>query len=130
MLSDRGRLEAGEKNAHFAKSAHFLLQKRKFICVYEKKSVILQRKTAKTIKIMIPVVARTSQQFGLNPMQLHLVSMLNFNSTKAAEQRLKVALEQFYLTEFNQMKEHLYASGELTEAAITEGANRHFRTPY
>ena len=34
------------------------------------------------------------QQFGLNPMQLHLVKMLNFNSTEAAEQRLKKALEQ------------------------------------
>ena len=63
-------------------------------------------------------------------MQLHLVSMLNFNSTKEAEQRLKLALEQFYLTEFNQMKEQLFASGEITEAAITEGAARHFRTAY
>lgn len=74
--------------------------------------------------------ARQYQQFGLNPMQLHLVSMLNFNSTKEAEQRLKMALEQFYLTEFNQMKEQLFASGEITEAVITEGAARHFRTAY
>ena len=70
------------------------------------------------------------KQFGLNPMQLHLVRMLNFNSTKEAEQRLKMALEQFYLAEFNQMKEQLFASGEITEAAITEGAVRHFRTAY
>lgn len=75
-------------------------------------------------------VAQQYQQFGLNPMQLHLVRMLNFNSTKEAEQRLKMALEQFYLTEFNQMKEQLFASGEITEDAITEGAARHFRTAY
>lgn len=75
-------------------------------------------------------VAQQYQQFGLNPMQLHLVRMLNFNSTKEAEQRLKMALKQFYLTEFNQMKEQLFASGEITEDAITEGAARHFRTAY
>lgn len=71
-----------------------------------------------------------TMQIGLNPMQLHLVSMLNFNSTKAAEQRLKMALEQFYLSEFNQMKDQLFATGEITEEAITEGATRHFRTAY
>lgn len=42
---------------------------------------------------------------GMTPMQLHLVSMLNFNRTEAAEQRLKCALEQFYLAEFERMKE-------------------------
>ena len=40
---------------------------------------------------------------GMTPMQLHLVSMLNFNSTEAAEQRLKAALEQFYLSEFEKI---------------------------
>ena len=79
---------------------------------------------------MIPTTVHKPQQIGLNPMQLHLVSMLNFNSTKEAEQRLKMALEQFYLSEFNQMKDQLFASGDLTEAAIAEGAARHFRTAY
>lgn len=79
---------------------------------------------------MTPTTVHKSQSFGLNPMQLHLVSMLNFNSTKEAEQRLKLALEHFYLTEFNQMKEQLFASGELTENSIAEGASRHFRTAY
>ena len=70
---------------------------------------------------MIPTTVHKPQQIGLNPMQVHLVSMLNFNSTKEAEQRLKIALEQFYLSEFNQMKDQLFASGDLTEAAIAEG---------
>jgi len=70
------------------------------------------------------------QQYGLNPMQLHLVSMLNFNNTKAAELRLKKALEQFYLSEFESMKASMFANGELTEEAIERGASTHFRTPY
>ena len=41
-----------------------------------------------------------NQQFGLTPMQMHLVSMLNFNRTEAAEQRLKAA--------FNILKESAY----------------------
>ena len=52
---------------------------------------------------------------GMTPMQLHLVSMLNFNRTEAAEQRLKCALEQFYLAEFERMKE-----AELSWGAITK----------
>lgn len=70
------------------------------------------------------------QQYGLNPMQLHLVSMLNFNNTKAAQLRLKKALEQFYLSEFESMKASMFASGELTEEQIAQGASKHFRTPY
>lgn len=70
------------------------------------------------------------QQVGLNPMQLHLISMLNFNTTEAAEQRLKRALMQFYLSEFEAQKESMFASGELTEEKITEGAFQHFRTAY
>ena len=70
------------------------------------------------------------QQIGLNPMQLHLVSMLNFNNTEAAEKRLKKALEQFYLSEFEAMKATMFANGELTEEQIELGAATHFRTPY
>jgi len=70
------------------------------------------------------------QQFGLNPMQLHLISMLSFNNTEAAEQRLKKALEQFYLSEFEATKAAMFASGELTEELIEKGASTHFRTPY
>ena len=70
------------------------------------------------------------QQVGLNPMQLHLVSMLNFNNTEAAEQRLKRALEQFYLSDFEATKATMFANGELTEEMIERGAKKHFRTPY
>ena len=70
------------------------------------------------------------QQFGLNPMQLHLVSMLNFNNTEAAELRLKKALTEFYLAEFERTKAEMFASGELTEEQIERGAASHFRTPY
>ncbi len=70
------------------------------------------------------------QQYGLNPMQLHLVSMLNYNNTKDAELRLKKALEQFYASEFENMKASMFASGELTEEQIEHGAATHFRTPY
>ena len=58
-----------------------------------------------------------SQQVGLNPMQLHLISM-------------KKALEQFYVTEFENMKAAMFASGELTEEQIEQGAAKHFRTQY
>ena len=63
-------------------------------------------------------------------MQLHLVSMLNFNNTETAEQRLKRALEQFYLSEFEATKATMFANGELTEEMIERGAKKHFRTPY
>ena len=76
------------------------------------------------------MLAAQQQQIGLNPMQLHLVSMLNFNNTEAAEKRLKRALEQFYLSEFEAMKANMFASGELTEEQIERGAANHFRTPY
>ena len=76
------------------------------------------------------VATQSQQQFGLNPMQLHLVSMLNFNNTEAAELRLKKALEQFYLSEFENMKATMFANGELTEELIEQGAATHFRTPY
>jgi len=71
-----------------------------------------------------------NQQVGLNPMQLHLISMLNFNNSESAVQRLKKALEQFYVSEFEAMKAQMFASGELTEEQIEEGAAKHFRTPY
>ena len=67
---------------------------------------------------------------GLNPMQLHLVSMLNFNSTEAAGLRLKKALEAFYVSEFERTKAQMFADGELTEEQIAEGAATHFRTAY
>lgn len=70
------------------------------------------------------------QTVGMTPMQLHLVSMLNFNRSEAAEQRLKIALEQFYLAEFERMKTEMRQSGELSESIITEGAAKHFRTEY
>ena len=67
---------------------------------------------------------------GLNPMQMHLVSMLNFNSSEAAGQRLKKALELFYASEFESAKAQMFANGELTEEQISEGAAKHFRTAY
>ena len=73
---------------------------------------------------------QNNTQYGLTPMQMHLVSMLNFNRSEMAEQRLKKALEQFYLNELEQMKAEMRQSGELTEQKISEGAQRHFRTPY
>lgn len=76
------------------------------------------------------VETQQNQQVGLNPMQLHLVSMLYFNNSLEAELRLKRALEQFYLTEFENMKAAMFASGELTEELIEHGAATHFRTPY
>ena len=76
------------------------------------------------------MIATHQQQIGLNPMQLHLVSMLNFNNTEEAEKRLKRALEQFYLSEFETMKAAMFTNGELTEEQVEHGAATHFRTPY
>lgn len=67
---------------------------------------------------------------GLTPMQLHLVSMLNFNRSEEAAERLKVALEQFYLAEFERMKSEMRYSGSLTEEIVEESARKHFRTAY
>ena len=100
--------------------------------------IILVRKFA-TIKIFTNFAPKETREImattlkksnGMTPMQLHLVSMLNFNSTEAAEQRLKTALEQFYLSEFEKMKEEMRTSGALTEDIIAEGAAKHFRTSY
>ena len=60
---------------------------------------------------------------GLNPMQLHLLSILNFNTTPSAEERLKKALQQFYLAEFERMKDELWENGTLTEEKIEEHAH-------
>lgn len=82
---------------------------------------------------MISMVTTTNigqTQVGLNPMQLHLISMLKFNQTEEAEKRLESALMQFYLSEFENAKEQMFASGELTEEMIEAGAKKHFRTPY
>jgi len=72
----------------------------------------------------------TNSQTGLNPMQLHLVSMLNFNDSEEAQLRLKKALYEFYLSEFERTKDELFESGALSEEIIEYGAKKHFRTPY
>ena len=90
----------------------------------------MRRKLHERDFTMRPAMKQPTRSVGLNPMQRHLVSMLNFNSTEAAEQRLKKALEQFYLSEFENTKAALFASGELTEEMISQGAATHFRTAY
>ena len=84
------------------------------------------------VKINIFMVAALQQNpnVGLTPMQMHLVSMLNFNRSEAAEQRLKKALENFYLSEFERTKEAMFENGELSEEMISKGAATHFRTAY
>lgn len=67
---------------------------------------------------------------GMTPMQLHLVSMLNFNRSEEAAQRLKVALEKFYVSEFNRLKDEMRKSGALTEAVLEDSSAKHFRTSY
>ena len=76
------------------------------------------------------LTAQKKQQVGFTPMQLHLVNMLNFNRTQAAEKRLKRALEQFDVSEFESAKASMFASGELSEEKIEQGAKTHFRTKY
>lgn len=71
-----------------------------------------------------------SENVGLTPMQRHLVSMLSFNDTEEAQLRLKAALESFYLSEFERMKQQLFADGSLSEGLIEQAAKTHFRTPY
>lgn len=63
-------------------------------------------------------------------MQQHLIGMLNFNNSEDAQKRLKQALYQFYLAEFERTKAEMFESGELTEEIIETSANRHFRTAY
>ena len=70
------------------------------------------------------------RQTGLTPMQLHLVSMLNFNRSEEAAKRLEMALQQFYLAEFERMKSEMRKEGTLTEDIVSMGASQHFRTPY
>ena len=76
------------------------------------------------------MAAVMEQQTGMTPMQLHLVSMLNFNRTEEAEKRLEAALQQFYLAEFERMKADMRREGSLTEEIIADGAAQHFRTAY
>lgn len=63
-------------------------------------------------------------------MQLHLISMLNFNNSEEAQQRLQKALHEFYLSEFERTKAEMFESGEITEQMVSEGAAKHFRTAY
>ena len=79
---------------------------------------------------MTTAMQQQTRSFGLNPMQRHLVSMLNFNSTQEAEERLKRALEQFYASEFERVKDAMFANGDLTEEQVAQGAAKHFRTAY
>lgn len=72
----------------------------------------------------------TISQTGFTPLQLHLVSMLNFNTSEESQQRLKKALESFYLSEFELAKETMFSTGQLTEQMIEEASKQHFRTPY
>ena len=81
-------------------------------------------------KTMASAMQQQTRTYGLNPMQRHLVSMLNFNTSEEAELRLKKALEQFYLSEFENMKAAMFANGELTEEKVAQGAVTHFRTAY
>ena len=69
-------------------------------------------------------------QNGLNPMQLHLIGMLNFNDSEEAKERLQKALYKFYLDEFEREKQAMFASEEITEELIETGAKKHFRTEY
>lgn len=79
---------------------------------------------------MVSAMQQQKRTHGLNPMQRHLVSMLNFNTSEEAELRLKKALEQFYLSEFENMKATMFANGELTEEKVAQGAATHYRTAY
>ena len=76
------------------------------------------------------MAAVMEQQIGMTPMQLHLVSMLNFNRTEEAVKRLETALQQFYLTEFECMKAEMRQAGSLTEDIVADSAAKHFRTAY
>ena len=63
-------------------------------------------------------------------MQLHLVSMLNFNRSEEAEKRLEQALHAFYLSELERMKAEMRHDGTLNEDILAQCAAEHFRTPY
>ena len=76
-----------------------------------------------TIIIMTKTLRQREPLTGLNPMQLHLLSILNFNTTPSSEERLKKALQQFYLAEFERMKDELWENGTLTEEKIEEHAH-------
>ena len=102
--------------------------------MFSAKNLVVSEKlcnfAAGTNQLMLIMATVMDNRTGMTPMQLHLVSMLNFNRTEAAEQRLKAALEQFYLSEFERMKDEMRDSGALTEDIIAEGTSKHFRTAY
>lgn len=77
---------------------------------------------------MTTTLKQREPQSGLNPMQLHLLSILNFNTTPSSEERLKRALQQFYLAEFERMKDELWGNGTLTEEKLEEHAHNFCRT--
>lgn len=53
---------------------------------------------------MTNATTKRPNQKGLNPMQLHLIGMLNFNDSKEAKDHLQKALYKFYLDEFEREK--------------------------
>ena len=96
----------------------------------EKLYVSLQTDNQMEEMQMTNATTKRPNQSGLNPMQLHLIGMLNFNDSEEAQQRLQKALYKFYLEEFEREKQAMFASEEITEELIEMGAKQHFRTEY
>ena len=71
-----------------------------------------------------------TQQTGLNPTQIYLLGLFNYNQTVEELSNLKKALTKFYAKRLNQRKSELYKEGILSEEKLYEFVSHHNRTSY
>lgn len=71
-----------------------------------------------------------STQIGLNPTQLYLLNLFNYNRTENELQNLKRALTQFYAAELEKKKKEALQNGLLSEDKLQNFIHKHHRTPY
>lgn len=71
-----------------------------------------------------------TQQVGLNPTQIYLLSLFNYNRSDEELTTLKKALTNFYALELERKKDEAFRTGILSEEKLQEFVSTHHRTPY
>jgi hypothetical protein len=71
-----------------------------------------------------------SQHTTLNPVQLHLLQMFQFNKREESVNELKQVLYEYYRKKVDEESANLDIKYGMTNAKIEEILNSHIRTPY
>lgn len=65
---------------------------------------------------------------ALNPTQIHILKMFNFNQTESSVNKLKQQLFKFYCSEVERIGSHIATSQNLTDEKLEAISNEHNRT--